>query len=72
MKNLKITLLTVHGIQTERRIAHTKTSNSEKWDIPKSEIESLARFLLPEIQRFFESEEGRKEFEEWKRKQESK
>jgi len=26
--------------------------------IPKHEIEALARCLLPEIQRFFESEEG--------------
>ena len=28
--------------------------------------------LLPEIQRFFESEEGQKEFREWKRKQKLK
>jgi len=40
--------------------------------IPKHEIEALARCLLPEIQKFFESEEGKQEFEEWKRKQISK
>ena len=34
--------------------------------IPKHEIEALARCLLPEIYRFFESEEGKREFEEWK------
>ena len=34
--------------------------------IPKHEIEALARCLLPEIQKFFESEEGQKEFEEWR------
>ena len=34
--------------------------------IPQHEIESLARCLLPEIQKFFESEEGTREFEEWK------
>ena len=34
--------------------------------IPKHEIEALARCLLPEIQKFFESEEGKREFEEWK------
>ena len=33
--------------------------------IPKHEIESLARCLLPEIERFFESEEGKREFEQW-------
>ena len=37
--------------------------------IPKHEIEALARCLLPEIQKFFESEEGKREFEEWKEKQ---
>ncbi len=40
--------------------------------IPEHEIEALARCLLPEIQRFFESEEGKREFEEWKRGQEKK
>ena len=35
----------------------------------QDEIDTLARGLLPEIQRFFESEEGQKEFREWKRKQ---
>ncbi len=33
--------------------------------IPDFELESLARALLPAIQRLFETEEGRKEFEEW-------
>ena len=37
--------------------------------IPRHEIESLARCLLPEIQRFFESPEGKREFEEWKAEQ---
>ena len=37
--------------------------------IPKHEIEALARCLLPEIQKFFESEEGQKEFEEWRAQQ---
>jgi len=36
--------------------------------IPQHEIEALARVLLPEIQRFFESEKGRREFEEWRMK----
>ena len=37
--------------------------------IPQHEIESLARCLLPEIQKFFESEEGKREFEKWKAEQ---
>lgn len=37
--------------------------------VPKHELEILARHFLPQIQAFFESEEGRKEYEEWKTKQ---
>ena len=37
--------------------------------IPLHEVEALARILLPQIQAFFESEEGQKEFAEWKVKQ---
>jgi len=33
--------------------------------IPKHEIESLARCLLPEIRRFFDSAEGKREFKAW-------
>ena len=35
-------------------------------NIRQHEKEALARCLLPEIQKFFESLEGQKEFEEWK------
>lgn len=35
-------------------------------NIPQHEIEALARCSLPELQKFFESPEGKKEFEEWK------
>ena len=34
--------------------------------VPDFEIDSLARALLPAIQKLFESEEGKREFEEWK------
>lgn len=38
-------------------------------NIPKHELEILARHFLPQIQAFFESEEGRKEYEEWSAQQ---
>ena len=38
--------------------------------IPLHEVEALARVLLPEIRKFFESEEGQREFEEWKEQRE--
>ena len=37
--------------------------------IPYHEVEALARVLLPEIQAFFKSEEGQREFAEWKAQQ---
>ncbi|NLB80029.1 MAG: hypothetical protein GX800_00095 [Clostridiaceae bacterium] len=37
--------------------------------VPEYSIQALARCLLPEIQKYYESEEGRKAFEEWKAKQ---
>jgi len=40
--------------------------------IPKYVLESLARCFLPSILSFFESEEGKQEFEEWKKQQELK
>lgn len=40
---------------------------TKNWNIPKHELEALARCFLPDIQAFFESEEGRKEYEEWQK-----
>ena len=37
---------------------------------PDHVIETMARCLWPDIQKFYESEEGQKEFLEWKAKQE--
>ena len=39
--------------------------------IPYHEVEALARVLLPEIQAFFESKDGRREYAEWKAKQQT-
>jgi len=40
-----------------------------KSHIPEDEIEALAKCFLPDILHFFESKEGRQEFEQWKREQ---
>lgn len=37
---------------------------------PDSAIESFARCLLPTIQAYYDSEEGKKAFAEWKKKKE--
>ena len=41
-----------------------------KTNIPEYEIEKIARCLLPDILTFYNSEEGQREFEEWKRENE--
>ena len=46
-------------------------SDPDKHDIvlPQSIIESFARFLVPEIRKYYHSKQGQKEFEEWESKQ---
>ena len=39
--------------------------------IPQHAIESIARCILPDILAFYESEEGQREFQEWKAKREA-
>jgi len=34
-------------------------------ELPQAIIDSLARFLVPEIRKYYESEQGQKEFEKW-------
>ncbi len=38
--------------------------------IPQYEIEKIARILLPDIQAYYASEEGQREFAQWKAEQE--
>ncbi len=39
--------------------------------IPQHQIEAIARCLLPDILAFYESEEGQREFAEWKKQREA-
>lgn len=62
-------------IQTERKlieIPDVPTSTETKSGMPKHELEAIVRTFLPDIIAFFQSEEGRKEFREWKQEQERK
>jgi len=49
-----------------------KRKKDDDFQIPKEALERLARCILPEIQKFFESDEGKREFEEWKKNKEQK
>lgn len=46
-----------------------KKPNDYGTGIPYHEVETLARVLLPEIQAFFESKDGQREYAEWKAQQ---
>lgn len=52
-------------------MARKRKPNDYGTGIPLHEVEALARVLLPEIQAFFESEEGQREFAEWKAEREA-
>ena len=52
-------------------MARKKKINDYGTGIPYHEVEALARVLLPEIQAFFESEEGQREFAECKAHQQA-
>lgn len=48
------------------------SNKSNVIQIPQQEIDALARCLLPDLMAFYESEEGQKEFEQWKKDLENK
>ena len=49
-----------------------KESNDQRDEIelPQEVIESFARFLVPELRKYYESEQGQREFKEWEKQQE--
>lgn len=38
-------------------------------ELPQSVIDSLAHFLLPEIRKFYNNEQGQNDFSEWQKRQ---
>ena len=49
-----------------------KTVEYNDIELPQSVIDSFARFLVPEIRKYYDSEQGQREFAEWNKKQQSK
>lgn len=49
-----------------------KNNNDHQTGIPVHIINSVARCLLPDILKFYESKEGKEYFEQWKAEQEKK
>ena len=50
----------------------TVSNKSNVIQIPQHEIDALARCLLPDLIAFYESEDGQREFEQWKKDLENK
>ena len=51
-------------------MAQKRKINGHGTGMPYHEVEALTRILLPKIQAFFESEEGQREFAEWRAQKE--
>ena len=53
----------------EKKTTQAAASAKNREDgVPQQELERFARFLLPKIQAFYQSEEGKRLFEEWKKR----
>ena len=48
------------------RIKYIFSDRSAVCDVPKHVLQAIVDDMLPDIRAFFESEEGKREFEEWK------
>ena len=51
-------------------MAKENNDQRDEIELPQEVIESFARFLVPEIRKYYESEEGQREFKEWEEQQE--
>ena len=48
------------------QLKYTFRDRSAECDVPKYVLQAIVDDRLPDIRAFFESEEGKREFEEWK------
>ena len=58
--------------ELRRRIIEILTDKRGELGIPKDKVEAIAEMILPDIITFFQTDEGKKVFEEWKKEQEEK
>lgn len=57
----------IHFDPKSYEITHEENHNMENIETPKHAIESLARVLLPDIQAFYQTEEGKRVMEQLER-----
>ena len=58
--------------ELRRRIIEVLTDKRGELGIPKDKVEAIAEMILPDIIAFFQTDEGKKVFEEWKKEQQEK
>lgn len=58
--------------ELRRRIIEILTDKRGELGIPKDKVEAIAEIILPDIIAFFQTEEGKKVFAEWKMEQDEK
>ena len=65
-------LTEVNWEELRRRIIEILTDKRGELGIPKDKVEAIAEMILPDIIAFFQTDEGKKVFEEWKKEQAEK
>ena len=81
MRNARYNSIGITSVQTESKVELWITSNQKKIKktimidescgaVPYREYDYIARQLLPDIMAYYQSEEGQREFAEWKAEQE--
>ena len=58
--------------ELRRRIIEILTDKRGELGVPKEKVEAIAEMILPDIIAFFQTDEGKKVFEAWKKEQEEK
>ena len=49
------------------RESNRRKENTARQGVPVEDLKPFARFLLPKLQVFYETEEGQRAFQEWKK-----
>ena len=50
------------------RESNRRKENTARQGVPVEDLKPFARFLLPKLQVFYETEEGQRAFQEWKKR----
>ena len=67
-----VDLTEINWEELRRRIIEILTDKRGELGIPKDKVEAIAEMILPDIIAFFQTDEGKKVFEKWKKEQEEK